>query len=356
MDFAVIAEQIEAELGAPPERLFARFDEEPFASASIGQVHRAQTDDGREVVCKVQYPGVDAAVDSDLQQLKLALRASGLARVPRKDLNAIFAELRRVLHEELDYTIEAQHVRLFRDFHGPRHPFVVIPEVVGERSSQRVLTLTYVGGDSLQEAKQYSAAARDTLGEHLLTLMCSQLFSFGAIHGDPNPANLAFRPDGSIVLYDFGCIKRIPREIVQAYRDAIVLGLEEDYAGVEDALMRLGVRNPSGPPVDPEYYKGWRDIFALPFLDSPLFDFSEARIHDGVLKQVPGMMKRLSSFRPAKHLLFVNRMVAGHYGNLCHLQPRVEVLARISPYLREFDPAALEGSPPEDPAAEASEA
>src|SRR5690606_13175731 len=100
-------------------------------------------------------------------------------------------------------------------------------------------------------------------------------------------------------------------------------GLDNDYEGVEDALLRLGVRNPEGPPVEPAYYASWRDLFANPFLENPSFDFGASRVHEAVIKQVPGVMKCMASFRPAQELIFLNRMIAGHYGNLCHLRARV---------------------------------
>jgi predicted unusual protein kinase regulating ubiquinone biosynthesis (AarF/ABC1/UbiB family) len=118
MDFDVIAEVIEAELGAAPEVLFQHFERKPFAAASIGQVHRARTDDGREVVVKVQYPGVDQALDSDLQQVKLALRLGGLMKVDKRMVDATFLELRARMEEELDYCLEADNVRTFRAFHA----------------------------------------------------------------------------------------------------------------------------------------------------------------------------------------------------------------------------------------------
>jgi predicted unusual protein kinase regulating ubiquinone biosynthesis (AarF/ABC1/UbiB family) len=334
MSFSVIAEQIEAELGAAPSSLFAHFDPRPFASASIGQVHRARTDDGREVVCKVQYPGVDSAVDSDLAHLKLALRASGLLAVGRRALDETFAELRARLHEELDYCNEADNVRAFRTFHA-RHAFVRIPDVVGERSSKRVLTLTYEAGDGLEalDAAGYDQALRDELGRHLFELMISQIFELGSIHGDPNPGNFAFRSDGTIVVYDFGCVKRLAPGVVKAYRDAIAYGIEEDYDRVEDALVRLGVRNPDGPPVEAAYYKIWRDIFAEPFLHTDLFDYASSTIHDEVVRQIPGVLKRMSSFQPAKELVFLDRMVAGHYGNLRKLRARVPSLRLLRPML-----------------------
>ena len=338
MAYSVIADQVEAELGAPPERLFERFDREPFASASIGQVHRARTDDGREVVVKVQYPGVDAAVDSDLRHLKVALRASGIVKVSREALNASFAELRCRLHGGLDYCHEADSVRRFREFHV-RHPFVLIPEVIGERSSKRVLTLTYIPGGDLEGIKErgYTQAERDQLGENLLTFMVSEIFEHRAIHADPNPGNFAFRKDGKLVVYDFGCVKELPEEIVRAYRDTIVTALDDDYEAVEDGMRRLGLRRLEGPGVDPAYYKRWRDLFATPFLDDKVFDFGTSTVHDDVIAQIPGVIRRMESFQPAKDLIFLDRMIAGHYGNLIKLGARLPVLPIVRPYFSAIE-------------------
>ncbi len=332
--YEVIAGQIERELGAPPEQLFKRFEREPFASASIGQVHRATTDDGREVVVKVQYPGVDTAVSSDLSQLKLVLKASGLVKVRKQALDEVFREVKARLHEELDYCNEADNVRRFREFHR-KHPFVCIPDVVGERSAQRVLTLTYEPGDHISELDErgYPQATRDLLGQHLFKLLIAQLFEFRNLHADPNPGNLAFRPDGTIVLYDFGCVKQIPDAIIQAYGATIRCGLEEDYVGVEAGLRALGVLNPDGPRVELEYYKSWRDLFALPFLGDQTFDFATSTIHDDVIKQVPGALKRIESFQPPSDLVFIDRAIAGHYGNLRKVGARGRFLALLRPYL-----------------------
>lgn len=334
VDYEVIAGQIERELGGPPESLFKKFERTPFASASIGQVHRATTDDGREVVVKVQYPGVDTAVSSDLSQLKLVLKASGLIKVRKQALDEVFREVKARLAEELDYCNEADNVRKFREYHA-RHPFVVIPDVIGERSAQRVLTLTYEPGDSLSDldARAYPQATRDLLGQHLFKLIIDQLFEFRNLHADPNPGNLACRPDGSIVLYDFGCVKQIPAAIIEAYGKTIRCGLEEDYVGVEQGLRALGVLNPDGPPVELSYYKAWRDIFALPFLADDIFDYGSSTIHEDFIKQVPGALKRLESFQPPSELVFVDRALAGHYGNLRKIGARGRFLAMLRPYL-----------------------
>lgn len=335
MPYDVIADQIESEFGARPEMLFEHFDPEPFAAASIGQVHRARVDDGREVVVKVQYPGVDASVDSDLTHLKLAIRAGGL--VPggsKRNLDALFGEIRERLHEELDYCNEADNVRLFGEFHKA-HDFVVIPPVVGERSSQRVLTLTYEPGDDINhlDAAGYTQEARDTIGRNLFLITLEQIFRLQAVQADPNPANFAFRPDGTVVMYDFGCVKRIKPEIVEAYRRTLRAGVDEDYAGVEQGLLDLGARRAEGPPVEHSYYKMWRDMLLLPFRGAEPFDYATATIHEEAKKCVPGILKRLDSFQAPIEIVFVDRVVGGHYGNLRTIRSRGRFLEIVLPYL-----------------------
>lgn len=355
MDYQVIADQVEAELGAAPELLFERFDREPFAAASIGQVHRAITDDGREVVVKVQYPGVEDAVDSDLAQLKLALRASGIVDVGREALNASFKEVRARLHEELDYTNEADNVRLFREFHLGRHDFMVLPEVVGERSAKRVLTLSYEPGDSITtlDEQGYTQAQRDELGRNLLRMMCSQVFEFGIIHADPNPGNFACRKDGKIVLYDFGCTKTLGDNIIRAYKDVILEGIAQEWDAVDDALFRLGIRREGGPRPPNEFYKRWRDTFADPFLGVAIFDYERSTVHDEVMKLVPASLKYMSSFQPATELIFLDRTVAGHYGNLRIMKARVPSWKIIEGYLAGFS-GEFSARPPSQTAADPS--
>lgn len=347
VDFAVIARQIESELGSPPEVLFRRFEVAPFASASIGQVHRATTDDGREVVVKVQYPGVDGAVDSDLAQLKFALkaggfvkRASGLVNLKQQSLDDVFHEIRRGLYEELDYCNEADNVREFQRLHRD-HPHVVVPEVVGERSSQRVLTLTFEPGDRIDEldARGYPQEVRDRIGVNLFTALLVQLFEYGLLHADPNPGNLAFRPNGDVVLYDYGCVKRIKPEIAAGYLQIVRAGLAEDYDGVEQGMLALGVRNPEGPPVDRAFYKQWRDVFALSFVAPGDFDFGKATIHDEVIKLIPSALRAANSFQPPPELIFIDRTIVGHYGNLRRIGARGRFLDLLRPYFERPIPA-----------------
>ena len=330
VSYEVIAEVIEAELGAPPERLFAHFETQPFASASIGQVHRARVDDGREVVVKVQYPKVDQSVGADLAHLKMALRAGGLLRLDRQATNALFAEIKARLDEELDYTNEAENVRIFRDFHA-KDPDLHLPEVVGERSAKRVLTLTYVPGDSLQEVQRqgYSQEARDRIGHTLYRMVLDQVFDLRAVHADPNPANFAFRPDGSVVLYDFGCDKTLSEATVEHIRAVLRTALVEDYEGLDRAMLAIGGRNPKAPPVEASFYKTFRDIILHPHLHARPFDYGQARIHEDIIKEIPLALRKMHSFQPPVEIVFVHRVAVGHYGNLRTIGPRTDFLPAI---------------------------
>jgi predicted unusual protein kinase regulating ubiquinone biosynthesis (AarF/ABC1/UbiB family) len=341
VDFSVIEAQIQAEFDQPLERLFEHFEREPFAAASIGQVHRARVD-GQEVVCKVQYPGVDAAVDSDMRHLKLALLASGLLRVDKRALDATFAEISARMHEELDYCNEADNVRAFRAFHA-RHPFVVIPAVVGHRSSKRVLTLAHESGDHARDlgALGYTREQQNRCGLNLWVALESQIFDYGVIHADPNPANFAFRRDGAVVMYDFGCVKRLADGVADHYKRLIVDGLREDYASVELSLRALGIRRAAGPEVPQEFYALWRNWLALPILAEPSFDFGSARFEQEVLtKLVPAVMQHMEAFQPSRELVFLNRVLVGHYATLRKLRARIPVgellTARIPETARWF--------------------
>lgn len=335
MDYDVISDQIERELGSPPELLFARFDREPFAAASIGQVHRARTDDGREVVVKVQYPGVADSVDSDLAHLKLALRASGMVTTRKAALDAFFAELRDRMREETDYTNEAQNVRWFRALHAD-DAHIVIPEVVGERSSGRILTLTYEAGDRIEEmdARGYDQATRDRIGARLAHMMYRQIFELHAVHADPNPANFAFRPNGDIVMYDFGCVKAFPPDHARVYRDCMRAFRDRDDAAIQRGLEGLGLQRP-GAVVDDqaELYAEVRSSFGPLLFDDREIDFATAMNHQIFAKVLLKGLKRPRQFQPAASILFTDRAQTGHYTNMKDMRARFNMHRVYRDYL-----------------------
>lgn len=314
MPFDVIKGQFERELGQSPLDAFKSFDQEPFAAASIGQVHKAITKSGFPVIVKVQYPGVDKSVDSDLKQLRLTLKLGGLIKMPKASADSLFDEIKARLKEELDYEQEARNLRQFRKFHQ-HHDGILIPKVINALSTKRVLTLEYLEGDDLSAVKQknYDQQTINILGQRLFSMMAFQLFQFNKIHGDPHPGNFAFRKDGSLVVYDFGCVKVLKPEIVKAYSDAIRASIAEDYEGIDDALIRLGARVSSKSSPGEDYYKIWRDIFIEPFSNIDHYSYQDSDVHVRAAKQTPLFFKHLDFFKPPVDSLYIDRMISGQY-------------------------------------------
>lgn len=335
MPFEVILEQVESELGKPVSELFEYLQETPYASASIGQVHRARLHDGTDVIVKVQYPGVDQSCDSDLKQLRLALKLGGLLKMPKETVDQLFGEIRLRLKEELDYENEARNLKLFQEFHKDQ-PWVIIPEVINSHSTRRVLTLGLVEGDHVSKVtpERYSQDTLNLIGHRIFTLMADQLFRFQCIHGDPHAGNFAYRPDGTIVMYDFGCVKKLKPHIVEAYRKALLAALSEDYSALDRHLIDLGARVDNQPAVDEAYYAMWRDILIVPFMGDEPYDYAEADIHKQVAAKTSTVFKYLDYFKPPVESIFVDRMIAGHYWMLKRLGVQAAFRSELEKYLR----------------------
>jgi len=206
MTAELAASVVEAELGAPPWRLFARWDPLPVAAASIGQVHRAVTLDGRDVAVKVQYPGVDEAIRADLGTAGTLFR--GLSHLyPGLDPGPLVDELSDRLREELDYRHEADNQQLFADFYAD-HPFIAVPAVVPELSAGRVLTSEWAPGVRFEEALDWPAEDRDRVAETIFRFVFRSIYRVHAFNGDPHPGNYRVERGGRVWFLDFGLVKR----------------------------------------------------------------------------------------------------------------------------------------------------
>jgi predicted unusual protein kinase regulating ubiquinone biosynthesis (AarF/ABC1/UbiB family) len=214
VSFKQMRRVIEDDLEEPLERVFASFEQEPIAAASIGQVYRATLrDPPRRVAVKVQYPGVAAAVRADMQNLDMIMRL--LKRMtPGLDAKAIAAEVRERIGEELDYELEAQnHRSLARIFRG--HPFIAVPEVVTDLSRERVLVTELVEGVGFEELKTFPQAERDRIGEIVFRFFLGCLYRHRQFSGDPHPGNFLLLADGRVAFLDFGLFKRMDPEPVE---------------------------------------------------------------------------------------------------------------------------------------------
>ena len=215
MSFELADSQIRNELGASAEELFGEFDPVPIASASIGQVHRAMTRTGRAVAVKVQYPGVDDAIDSDLDNVDLIF--GGMAMVFNGlDPAPLVEELKVRLREELDYSLEAANQRRFADYYRG-HPHIHIPEVVDDLSAKRVLTTELADGVKWAEMLTWDVAEKNLAAECIYRYAFNGLYRVAAFNGDPHPGNYLFQPGGRVTFLDYGLVKHFQPETLQAF-------------------------------------------------------------------------------------------------------------------------------------------
>jgi predicted unusual protein kinase regulating ubiquinone biosynthesis (AarF/ABC1/UbiB family) len=236
--FARLEKLLRKELGGPLSSVFAEFDEQAFAAASIGQVHRATTLDGDEVVVKVQYPGVAEAVETDLRNAMLLLPlVKRLA--PGLDARAMAAEMRERIAEELDYELEAQNQRrIERLMRG--HPFIAVPRVHTDLSSRRVLVSEYIEGERFGAVRRRGEAERDRYGEIVFRFFFGLLYRDRIALGDPHPGNYLLRPDGRVCFLDFGLLRDIDAARVGAEAAIARAVRDEDAQQLKAALVAGG--------------------------------------------------------------------------------------------------------------------
>ena len=250
MSYELVEQMLRDELGGGPEQLFERFDRQPIASASIGQVHRARTHDGREVAVKVQYPGVGDAVAADLENTDLLFQMMGML-FPGMDPKPIVEEITVRLVEELDYRQEADNQRLFADAYRG-HPYFHVPEVVDELSSERVLTTEFAEGVRFADVVDWSDEERQLTAESLYRFAFGGIYRLHAFNGDPHPGNYLFRPGGHITFLDYGLCKRFTPDEVAVFEEMIVaIVLEHDIARFKQVVERIGIL-PPGLDIDDE--------------------------------------------------------------------------------------------------------
>lgn len=341
MPFALIKAQIERELGKPIHDLFSQFDEQPFAAASIGQVHKAVLNTGDAVVVKVQYPDIDTNIDSDLKQVRLALKLTGVLNMDKALQEQIFAEIRDSLYDELDYTKEAHNLAIFANFHAD-DPGLVIPKVFASHSSKRILTLSQELGETLEVAATWDNAVKQKIGERLFRFSAGQLFKLYRLHCDPHPGNFAFRPDGSVVAYDFGGIKAYSAEDVALFHRFALHALKGDVTALEQDLVAIGVKKDDDQPLPPELYRDWLFIGLRPYGFTQLFDLSQHRefdfgnsqVHFEVMSKGKESLKYWQSFQPSPKTMMLDRTISGQYWNLVNLGVTMDLSRLMKDYIQ----------------------
>ncbi len=246
MSAELAAGVITEELGRPPEEVFASWDPEPIAAASIGQVHRAITQDGRAVAVKVQYPGIAETMAADLGNVALLRRMLRIT-APSQDVDALIAELRDRVLEELDYRREADNQRLLAGYYDG-HPTIRIPAVIGELSARRVVTSELADGARFAELAGWSQEERDLAAETIYRFVFRSLYDVHAFNGDPHPGNYLFHGGGQVTFLDFGLVKHFTlAELQPLMQMARHLCVRNDPEAFRRSMERAGFLRPGAP-------------------------------------------------------------------------------------------------------------
>jgi predicted unusual protein kinase regulating ubiquinone biosynthesis (AarF/ABC1/UbiB family) len=341
MSPTLAASVVKGDLGAPPEKVFLDWTDLPVAAASIGQVHKAVTHDGRDVAVKVQYPGVHAAIESDLDAAEVMYSMFQSMMLKGLDAKSLADELRARMREELDYGLEAQNVVDFHEsFQG--HPWVRIPTLVPEYSTERLLTTEWIDGLTFDDFRaNESAETKQLAGEVVWRFAQHAIHRCGMFNGDPHPGNYKFHHDGSVSFLDYGLVKKWSPgewETLKPSMDAIIVDRDPEklVRHMEHALFLQ-----EGHGLDPQLVYDYVSSPYVPYL-SDEFTYTRDWMRDtlAVVLDVQGPHQQvIEKLNLPASFLILDRVTWGVSAILGKLGAHGPWRAMLMEYVADGDPA-----------------
>lgn len=340
-----IRAQIESELGGQPEEVFASFNRDPIASASLGQVHVAKTHNGQKVAVKVRHLNVEIVAQADLRTIWRILQlVKRFVRV--RGLDNYYYEIKAMVLEELDFEKESAHIESIAE-NFSKNSGVVFPAVYKELSGTRVLTLSYLEGYKISDVEQLEAAGIDSkqVARNLLTAYCQMIFVDGIYHADPHPGNILVQRDGKIVLLDFGAVGHLSNEMrsgLGALVESIIKGDEEQLLRSLKSMgfLRIGAHQSDAAAKVIEHFhrKFQEEIKVTDFSFSSIqIDTSKGLEHLGDLRQMNiGIRELTNAFHMPREWVLLERTALQLTGICSQVDPALSPTSIIRPYLEEF--------------------
>jgi predicted unusual protein kinase regulating ubiquinone biosynthesis (AarF/ABC1/UbiB family) len=319
--------------GADWLRRFARFDVRPIAAASIGQVHRAQTRDGRDLAIKVQYPGVRRSIDSDVDNVATLIRLSGL--VPAAiDLAPMLAEAKRQLHEEADYAWEGEQLARFGALLAD-DPDYLVPAPHADLTTTGVLAMGHVGGVAVEALADAPQAERDHAMTLAIRLLFRELFEFHLMQTDPNFANYRYDlATRRLILLDFGATRAFPSGLVEDYRRLMRAALRDDRAAMREAAIAIGFFDAGTQARHAGQVVEMMAMAMAPLRGSGPFDFGDAAFMTRMREAGMALGAEKDFWHvPPMDALYLQRKFGGTYLLGARLRARVDVRALLEPHL-----------------------
>lgn len=345
MGWVFVKRRMRSELGTDWQKKFSHFDKEPTAAASLGQVHKAEALDGEKLACKLQYPDMASAIEADLNQLKIVF--SIFRRMERAiDTSEMVKEISARLREELEYTREGKHMRLYGDVLG-HEPAVRVPQYYPELSSDRLLSMQWLEGKKMLTYKEHPQEQRNILCQAMFKAWWYPLYHAGIIHGDPHLGNYTvFENDGTpagINLLDYGCIRIFEPKFVKAVLDLYYGLRDDDEARVVHAFEEWGFTGLTRPLIDAMTL--WARFIYGPMLEDRVREIAEdVKPGDYGRKQAFNVHKALREHGPVtipQEFVFMDRAAIGLGGVFLHMRPKMNFYQIFNEQIENFDVDAL---------------
>jgi len=342
MGWPFVKRRMAAELGPSWQSRFRRFDRTAAAAASLGQVHRAEREDGVPLACKLQYPDMQSAVEADLGQLRLILGI--YERYDRAiSTRQIHAEIAARLREELDYALEACHMRLYGAILANEES-VHVPVVVPELSTRRLLTMTWLDGQPLLRfiAEHDDVGLRNRVALAMFRAWYVPFYHCGVIHGDPHLGNYSVRPDASVNLLDFGCVRVFHASFVEGVIDLYHALQRNDRELAVHAYESWGFKGLKPEVID--VLNRW-----AVFVYGPLLEDRPRRIQESksgvygreVAENVHAELRRLGPVTPPREFVFMDRAAIGLGSVFLHLKAEINWYQLFHELIADFDVKTL---------------
>ena len=335
MPISQLNSSLEQQWGCDWQQQFSQFSFYPIAAASIGQVHKATTVDGRQLALKIQYPEINESIDSDVNNVATLLKISGL--VPKQvDVSGLLDEAKKQLHAETDYLLEAQYVKQYRQLLATDTRYL-LPDIIDDLTTKHILAMTFVGGMDVDELVHQSQSIRDHVIELAFSLMFREVFEFRLVQTDPNFANYRYDINTKqLVLLDFGATRVYPQYIAEGYRQLMTGAVIDDQPRMLAALKHIGFFS---QPIEPQAQQA---LLALclqacePLKYQGLYDFGES----GMVHRIRDAGSQLSMKRgywhtPPADAIFLHRKLGGLYLLAAKLKARVNVNKIFLSYMTE---------------------
>ncbi|MBA4372842.1 MAG: hypothetical protein C0402_08245 [Thermodesulfovibrio sp.] len=331
-DYLEIRQRIIDELGSAPEDIFSEFAKEPIAAASLGQVHRAVLKDGREAAVKVQYPGIEKIIETDIKMFEVLIKLMR-GRLGWINLRVLHDEFSKIIRAELDYTQEGRNAERFR-MNFSADPRIIIPRVYWDFSRGKVLTLEFVGGIKITECVALKATGMDCglIVNLLVETYARMIFVHGFFHGDPHPGNIFVGEGPTIVFVDFGMVQAITdatRRNLRRYANAIV---DNDAAAIVEALEKMGfliadadyslITEVTQDLIDKYRYSTPEELKALDV--------------DDISEEINNIRGVIHNFQVPNYFMLLLRTVGMLNGMAYRLKPDLNIIEISRPYIKEF--------------------